>query len=99
MSKTAEFAKSLEEARYTFMLKHIWRHYKGGVYKITNFSIDTDTTEVRVEYQRIDGPDFDRDKEYNIWFSRPLREWLDDVNGEPRFVQVEQISCWVPVDA
>lgn len=97
--KSLEFSNTLHAARTQFLLKHIWRHYKGGVYKVTNFSIDTDTLEARVEYRRIDGPDYNSEIEHDIFFSRPLREWFEDVDGVPRFIAVEAITRWEPVEA
>lgn len=104
MSKTEEFNEKLKEARLRFQQSAVWKHYKGGIYQIVNFSIDTDNTEVRVEYRRVDGPGYDQQVESDIHFSRPSAEWFDDVEGQPRFVPVKQVADaevreWMELDA
>jgi hypothetical protein len=60
----------------------LFRHYKGGLYRILKISIDTDTSKARVVYERIDGPGFDAEAEAGITFDRRIEEW-----EEPRFIR------------
>lgn len=87
-----------------------WQHFKGGVYKIHGFALDTSDGTPRVLYHRIGGPEFDhRLPEKDITFARPLTEWFDALpEGEvltsesqtTRFVPVVSAQRWavVPVD-
>lgn len=71
-------------------------------------AIDTTTLEPVVIYYRKDGPDFDPVAEVNIFFSRPLSEWFDDIEVEglgatmvvKRFVPVtpKQVTQYVEVE-
>tara|TARA_B100000678_G_C18069219_1_gene445961 strand:- start:467 stop:835 length:369 start_codon:yes stop_codon:yes gene_type:complete len=86
-----------------------YRHYKGGIYNVLFFSLHTETNEILINYKRIDGPDYDEQKERLITFSRPFSEWCkplpDDVIVEQkklgrqleRFVPVVPGTKWVPV--
>lgn len=61
----------------------IWRHFKGGIYKVIGYTIDSDTLDVLIRYTRIDGPGFDvRGPETKIEWSRPSVEW-DDLVPDP----------------
>lgn len=81
-----------------------WKHYKGGIYRVLTemkhpFGFNTDTGELMVSYMRIDGPDFQYFKEGEVVYSRPFREWKDqvEVDGKkvPRFVAVRKAEIWV----
>jgi hypothetical protein len=88
-SKTQEFREKLKKAIIDIGRGSIWRHYKGGVYMVDDFAIDTDDTSVRVLYHRIDGPDYGM-SESDIRFARPLEEWFDKVEVPERDVQFEE---------
>jgi hypothetical protein len=60
-------------------MKNIYRHYKGGIYKVLLWATDTETGETSVVYEGTDG---------KIWV-RPATMFFEnvEVNGvkEPRF--------------
>jgi hypothetical protein len=56
-----------------------WLHYKGGIYSILGFTVSTDTGDLLVRYRRIDGTDYDYENEFDIEYSRPIYEWLDEI--------------------
>lgn len=58
-----------------------WRHYRGGVYRITALAIVEATMEPVVVYGLGDPA--------RSW-TRPLDEFLGDVDGVPRFVRAEE---------
>lgn len=68
----------------------IWQHYKGGVYVVLGFTIDTHHGGFLVVYRRIGGPDFNALAEAHMTFSRPPEEWQDLVNpaGGRRFCKI-----------
>lgn len=68
----------LETARNMVPTYTRWRHKKGGLYTVLGHDIDTDTGLARVRYKRVGGPEFDRNTEVNVFFSRPLAEWTPD---------------------
>jgi hypothetical protein len=76
-----------------------WRHYKGGIYRVNGFIVNTDTDNLMIKYNRIDGPDFEPVTEQYIEFARPIGEWFDDVEESPgvfvpRFKQVKAERLW-----
>jgi hypothetical protein len=68
-----------------------YQHYKGGIYLIEGLAIDTDDGEVRVTYQRVDGPGFNAQREAGVLYSRPFAEWFDVIpeTGAARFRAVK----------
>lgn len=66
----------------------VWQHYKGGVYVIDGFGIDTHHGGFLVRYHRVAGPDYDAVAEARQEFFRPPEEWFEAVNHEQsgRFV-------------
>lgn len=80
---TQEIQKRFEVARISVRPGEIFKHYKGGIYVVTGLALDTDTSDIRVNYHRIDGPSFDAISEQGITFSRRLEEWTED-----RFVRI-----------
>lgn len=77
----------IEDARTRFreLNTDMFRHYKGGVYKLANpncFEIDVDTGGIRVRYTRISGPDYNP-AESGIIFSRRMEEFFDEVQVAP----------------
>ncbi len=60
-----------------------WRHYKtGNLYYLVGCSLDERTLEVVVTYHKWNSA---------LWFTRPLREWLEQVTHEgvtgPRYTE------------
>lgn len=78
----------------------LWRHYRGDVYEVEGLSIDCNTNEVLVLYHRKFEP-FDLNGEGHfsmmgqITFTRPLREWLEVIDGVQRFVKVGPYTCYM----
>lgn len=102
MKKTEqELLDALNEASNVHKLRKetLWRHYKGDIYEVTGLSIDCNTNEVLVLYRRKFEP-FDLGAENwgmmgDITFTRPLREWLEVVDGIQRFVRVGPYTCYM----
>jgi hypothetical protein len=58
----------------------LYRHYKGGLYKVLFLSKHTETDEILVNYQSI---------LFGSYYSRPLNSWNDKTErGSYRFVEV-----------
>lgn len=61
----------------------LWRHFKGGVYRILHLARIEATLETVVVYHSLSSDD--------VWV-RPLEVWLEEVRpGVPRFVPVEEL--------
>lgn len=76
-----------------------WKHYKGGIYRINDFVVDTDDGSIRVLYNRLAGPNFDIAIDPAITYARPFKEWFEDVESEPktfipRFERVQRVERW-----
>jgi len=72
-AKPADLASMLDRRR------GVYRHVKTrNIYKITGFTIDTDTGVMRVSYVRIGGPDYDAIWCPFITYSRRAAEWTGD---------------------
>lgn len=97
MSKTADLQTKLDAAFGHELVGNTFKHYKGGIYVVDGFVIDTDDGNVRVLYTRVDGPGFDEFEEMGIQFARPLAQWFDEVDGQPRFHRVELVKSWVAI--
>lgn len=80
VAKLEDAMRHMVDAEQRFMSVEAWRHYKGGLYKVEGFEIDTDDESIRVRYRRIDGPGFKRGLDDRITWSRPLAEWFDKVS-------------------
>jgi len=50
----------------------IYKHYKGGLYKVLHLSTHTETGEILVNYQSI---------HFGSYYSRPLDEWNKQVDN------------------
>lgn len=62
----------------------LWRHYKGDIYKIEDLLVDCNTNEITLAYTYADPI-----KASTIKFSRPMSEWLEEVEpGIQRFSKV-----------
>jgi hypothetical protein len=93
--------KKIDAAAFEIKAMSTWKHYKGGIYTVKGFAIDTTTGEVSVIYNRQDGnPVY---QEGHIDFVRPYKEWFEDVEVQPkvfipRFRRVRQIPQWMTDD-
>ena len=58
----------------------VYRHYKGGIYRVLFLSVHTETQEVLVNYQSL---------LFGSYHSRPLSLWNEKVNKKPRFEEIE----------
>ena len=54
----------------------VYRHYKGGMYKVLFLSTHTETDEVLVNYQSV---------HFGSYYSRPLSSWNEQVESTERF--------------
>lgn len=81
----------------------LWRHYKGDVYEVKGVSVDGTTSEVVINYRKKFSPS-DRLDEcgYNrpflaadVTFTRKLSEWIEEIDGTPRFVKVRAVTCYM----
>jgi hypothetical protein len=98
---TVEIQEKLKAARdQLYNIAKIWKHYKGGVYRVDDVVFDTAIDDVSILYFRIGGPGFDASLEGDILFARPLNEWFDtievDVDGTThcyqRFIPVKAVQ-------
>jgi|DEB19_MinimDraft_2_1074335.scaffolds.fasta_scaffold00048_16 hypothetical protein len=56
----------------------IYRHYKGGIYKVLHLAKNTDNDEDMVIYQST---------QFGSYHARPLTNWNTPVNNKPRFYE------------
>lgn len=56
----------------------VWRHYKGGWYRVLSVGRHSETLEPMVSYTMASG---------DVWY-RPLSMWHELVDGKPRFERV-----------
>ena len=65
----------------------LWSHYKGGIYMVTGFLLETHHGGFLVLYRRVGGPNFDAVEERHQQFGRPPEEWheLVDDYSQRRF--------------
>ena len=54
----------------------VYRHYKGGLYRVLFLSTHSETKEVLVNYQSL---------HFGSYYSRPLSSWNEEVDQKPRF--------------
>lgn len=75
--KTRRCRNELDYALEIAPIASVWRHYKGGVYVVLGHVVctDSDPTQARVRYARIDGPGFDAVAEQGIEYVRLVNEW------------------------
>tara|TARA_B100000508_G_C11453906_1_gene275676 strand:- start:287 stop:625 length:339 start_codon:yes stop_codon:yes gene_type:complete len=87
---TQELLEMFKEAEEKAPSGSTWDHYKGGMYIVLGHGFHTETEEMLVQYQRLDGPGYNASAERLIWYSRPLDVWLsENDDGQPRFVKQE----------
>ncbi len=71
----------IAEASEMIPPESLWRHYKGGVYRVVCIAFDEETLDFEVVYEPIDSPE--------IHFTRRMVIWLESVDWEgvalPRF--------------
>jgi hypothetical protein len=79
-TKTKYLRDGLKLARDKVMVNTVWRHYKGGIYRITGHLFNATTQTFDARYERIGGPDFDYSAEMNIEFGRDYHEWDETVD-------------------
>lgn len=76
--KTATALAVTRAARVMVPPYSVWRHKKGGTYRVLGHELDTETGTARVRYQRVAGPDYDETSEAVIHYSRPVEMWTPD---------------------
>jgi len=54
----------------------VYRHYKGGLYRVLHLAKHTETSELLVIYQSL---------HFGSYYARPLWDWCTPVNSNPRF--------------
>ena len=60
----------------------LYRHYKGGLYKVLFLSKHTETDEILVNYQSV---------LFGSYYSRPLESWDNKTErGANRFVEISE---------
>ena len=101
MEKTEDLHKKIDDANMRLHANTTWRHYKGGIYSVKGFAIDTDNGEVRVLYNRLNGDPHIMDS--RIIYARPFKEWFEDVEPEPgvfipRFKRIRKAEAWITDD-
>ena len=72
----------------------VWRHYKGGLYKILGFVTDCDSNQLLVRYSKIDTADavMNGISYHGVEFTKPFSEWFDivDADNTIRFERARQ---------
>jgi len=69
-----ELSELLHEAEETVPKGSIWRHFKGGDYKVLCIAFDSESLQLEVVHEPIDYP--------GITFTRSMSNWLESVNFE-----------------
>ena len=100
-NKTEDIYNELLNAQKKYLGK-IYKHYKGGIYKVVGVYFDSTTDQPALLYQRIEGMHFDMMAESDIKFGRTVSEFeelvgLKDDIKVPRFVRVIQETVWKPI--
>jgi hypothetical protein len=79
-----ELQDMLAEATEMVPVNSLWRHYKGGTYKVVCIAFDEETLDFEVVYEPVNHPD--------IHFTRRLSVWLETVKWQgatlPRFEHI-----------
>lgn len=75
----------LTEAQETVPVGSIWRHFKGGDFRVVRVVFDSESLQLEVVHESISHP--------NVTFARSLRNWLETVDFDgytlPRFEHME----------
>lgn len=69
----------------------IYRHFKGGLYVITDLAVHTETKEVMVIYKNIDDPIVSWCRPLDMFRSPVDKEKYPDVEQKMRFERIEVI--------
>lgn len=73
-----ELRERQEQPLIDLPLNSVWRHYKGGLYKISGFVMRESTEDIEVCY-------FDFEDPLPYPWCRPVAEWIGLVNHEGKF--------------
>lgn len=95
--KTQILSKKIAEGRDIVLRHSTYRHYKGGIYRVDKVVFDTNAEEVAVLYYRIAGPDFNKNAEEGIIFSRPISDFAGMVEVPGRAANYKFIRRFTPV--
>ncbi len=80
-----ELKELLTEATIQVPEGSIWRHFKGGDYRVVRIVFDSETLQLEVVHESIQHP--------GVTFTRSLSNWLETVDFEgytlPRFEHME----------
>lgn len=81
--------QSWERSIQGVVCSRYYRHYKGNVYRVLDFAVDTTTGGWLVVYEN--PMDADMCTFENTLYARPVDEWFQviDQSGNSRFVEVE----------
>lgn len=87
----AQFQAARSSARLQGITEgSMWQHYKGGVYVVDGFCIDTHDGLFKVLYSRVGGPNFSAKAEAGMSYSRVPEEWNEKVEDRrPRFLRLK----------
>lgn len=66
-----ELEELLREAEETVPRKSLWRHFKGGDYRVVAVVFDSETLQLEVVHESVDHP--------GITFTRTMSNWLETV--------------------
>jgi hypothetical protein len=69
-----ELDQLLRESEEAVPVGSIWRHFKGGDYKVVCIAFDSEDLQLEVVHESIDYP--------GITFTRSMSNWLESVNFE-----------------
>ena len=80
-----ELESLLHEAEETVPQGSIWRHFKGGDFKVLRVVFDAESLQLEVVHESIEHP--------GVTFTRSMSNWLESVEFEgyelPRFEHIE----------
>lgn len=73
MNKAIEFQKEVDNIK-SQVVGFTYRHFKGGIYIVTDIAVNTETLELEVIYKPVNAPSL-------VW-CRPLSMFLSEVDKE-----------------
>lgn len=80
-----ELEELLAEASEIVPEGSVWRHFKGGEYRIVRVVFDSETLQIEVVHEPVEYP--------GITFTRTMSNWLESVDFKgytlPRFEHIE----------
>lgn len=80
--KTLELLTQFREAKKKLKGNTVFKHFKGGTYKILGTLFDATKDRVVYVYKRIDGPEYDEALEKDIFFTRTVDEWFSYADSQ-----------------